>query len=78
MRGVRDQTALAVEKGAGKIEPLLDVHRLGGVGEGNPHLLGNGHEQVGKHFQHDRIGPGPDRRRGAGAGAAGEHQVPPR
>ena len=46
MRRVGDEVARAVEQGAGEVEPLLDVHRVGGVLQAQPHLLGDRHEQV--------------------------------
>jgi hypothetical protein len=49
---------VVIEKGAGKIEPLLDVDRMGGVGQGHAHLLSNGHEEVAEDLEQHRIGPG--------------------
>ena len=75
MRRVGDQRAVAVEHRAGEIEPLLDVHRIGGVLQRHAHLLGDRHEQVVEHFEHHRIGMGAD---GAGAGEllhALEHEM---
>ena len=74
VRRIGDQIALAVEDGAGKIEPLLDVDRGGGVLQRHPHLLGDRHEQVGHHLEQDRIDLGAGLRRGAGLGA-GEDEV---
>ena len=65
VRGVGDQRAVAVEHRAGEIEPLLDVDRIGGVLQRHAHLLGDRHEQIVEHFEHDRIGAGAD---GARAG----------
>ena len=45
-----------VEQRAGKIEPLLDVHRRRRVRERHAHLLGDGHEQVVEDFEQHRIG----------------------
>ena len=56
MRRVGDQRAVAVEHRAGKIEALLDVHGIGGVLQRHAHLLGDRHEQIVEHFEHDRIG----------------------
>jgi hypothetical protein len=47
---------VGVEHRAGEVEPLLDVHRRGGVLQRHAHLLGDRHEQVVEHFQHHRIG----------------------
>ena len=58
MRRVGDETACRVEQGAGEIQTLLDIHRIGGVGEGRAHLFGDGHEEVVEHFQHHRVGVG--------------------
>ena len=50
VRRVGDQAAVAVEDGAGKVEPFLDVDRIGRVGQGRPHLFGDRHEQVVENF----------------------------
>ena len=63
--GVGDQPALGVEQGAGEIQPFLDVDRIGGVLEGDPHLLGDGHEEVVEDLEQDGI-------------AVGAHRHPPR
>ena len=55
MGGVGHQAAGGVEQGAGEVQPLLDVHRVGGVAQGGAHLLGDGHEQVVEHLQHHRV-----------------------
>ena len=61
VRGVGDEAALAVEHGAGKVEPLLDVDRIGGVLQRHPHLLGDRHEEMVEDLEHDRVGLGADR-----------------
>ena len=61
VRRVGDQRAVGGEHRAGEIEPLLDVDRIGGVLQRHAHLLGDRHEQVVEHFEHDRIGLGADR-----------------
>ena len=61
MRRVGDQAALAVEHRAGKVEPLLDVDRIGGVLQRHAHLLGDRHEEMIEDLEHDRIGLGADR-----------------
>ena len=61
VRRIGDQRAVGGEHRAGEIEPLLDVHRIGGVLQRHAHLLGDRHEQVVEHFQHHRIGLGADR-----------------
>ena len=58
MRGVGDEMALRIEDGAGEIEPLLDVDRIGGVLQRDAHLFGDRHEEVVEHLQHDGIGVG--------------------
>ncbi len=52
---IGDQHAIGVEDRAGKIEPFFDVHGIGRVLQGDTHLLGNRHEQIVEHFQHNRI-----------------------
>jgi hypothetical protein len=61
MRRVGDQAALAVEHRAGKVEPFLDVDRIGGVLQRHPHLLGDRHEEMVEDLEHDGIGLGADR-----------------
>ena len=56
VRRIGDKRAGTVEDGAGKIQPLLDVDRIGGVLERHAHLLGNRHEQIVEDLQHHRIG----------------------
>ena len=60
-----------VEDRAGEIEPLLDVHRIGGVLQRHAHLLGDRHEEVVEHLEHDRIGIGADRAARAAAARRG-------
>ena len=62
VRRVGDERAIAVEDGAGEIQPLLDVDRIGGVLQRHAHLFGDRHEEVVEHLQHDRIGLGAERR----------------
>ena len=61
VRRVGDQRGVGGEDRAGEVEPLLDVHRIGGVLQRHAHLLGDRHEQVVEHLEHDRIGLGADR-----------------
>ena len=44
-----------------EVQPLLDVHRVGGVLQPQPHLLGDVHEQVVEDLEHHRVGVGADR-----------------
>ena len=60
MRCVRHQPRLVVEDRAGEVQPLLDVHGIGGVLECHAHLLGDGHEEVVENLEKDRIGLGAD------------------
>ena len=60
VRRVGDQMALRVKHGTREIQPLLDVDRLGCVLQRDAHLLGDGHEQVVKDFEQNRIGLGAD------------------
>ena len=55
MRRVGDERAGRVEDGAGEVEPLLDVDRVGRVLERHAHLLGNRHEEVVEDLQHHRV-----------------------
>ena len=61
VRSVGDEASLAVEQCAGKVEPLLDVDRIGGVLQRDAHLLGDRHEEMIEDLEHDRIGFGADR-----------------
>ena len=61
VRSVGDEAPLAVEQCAGKVEPLLDVDRIGGVLQRDAHLLGDRHEEMIEDLEHDRIGFGADR-----------------
>ena len=75
MRRVGDQPAVGVEERTGEIEPLLDVHRVGGVLERHPHLLGDGHEEVVEHLQHHRVALGAHREGALQRDDAGEDEV---
>ena len=57
VRGVGDQAAVRRKNGAREIQPFLDIHRVGRIGQRRAHLLGDRHEEVVKHLQHDRVGP---------------------
>ena len=56
VRRVGDQVAVGVEQRAGEVEPLLDVHRVGGVLQAQAHLLGDVHEEVVEDLEHHRVG----------------------
>ena len=58
VRGVGDQIAVRIEQGAGKVEPLLDVHRPRRALQGGAHGLGDAGESAIEEFQADRIGTG--------------------
>ena len=75
VRRVGDQVAAAVEDGAGEVEPLLDVHRVRGVLQPQPHLLGDRHEEVVEDLQPHRIHLSADRRRRRARARALEHEV---
>ena len=75
VRRVRHQRAVMREHRAGEVEPLLDVDRIGGVLQRDAHLLGDRHEQVVEHFEHDRIGLGADRGRALELHDARQHQM---
>ncbi len=46
MLGLRGQSTLGIEEGAGRIPPLLNVRRKAGTAKNDPHLLGNCRESV--------------------------------
>ncbi len=75
VRRVGDQVARAVEDRTGKVEPLLDVHRVRRVLQPKPHLLGDRHEEIVEDLEPDRIDLGADRARGDPRARALEHQV---
>ena len=75
VRGVGDELAVPVEQRAGEIQPLLDVDRMSGIGQGYAHLLGDGHEQIVEHLQHDWIDVGADRDPLRAGLVAGQHQI---
>ncbi len=77
MRRVGDKRSGAVEQRAGKIQPLLDIHRIGGVLQRHAHLLGDRHEEIVEHFQHHRIDAGADRRAGTPRLRALQHEIAP-
>src|SRR3954470_23712500 len=52
VRGIRHQRAVVRKDRTGENEPLLDIHRVGGVLQRDAHLLGDRHEQVVEHLQH--------------------------
>lgn len=56
VRGVGDQVAVRIEQRAGEVQPLPDVHRLGGGFQPEAHLLGDRHEQVVEDLQQHRVG----------------------
>jgi hypothetical protein len=61
VRRVGDQGAIMREYRAGKVQPFLDIYRIGGVLQGYAHLLGDRHEQIVENLQHDRVGARADR-----------------
>ena len=77
VRGIGDQLAFGVKHGAGEIQPLLDVHGIGGVLQRYAHLLGDRHEQVVEHFKQNRIsiGAGSDHCLALLALCAGQYDV---
>ena len=84
VRRVGDQAAVGVEDRARKVEPLLDVDRVRGGLQADPHLFGDRHEQVVEDLEHDRVGPGvhlglagPRRYPGKQQVAAVAHDGPP-
>ena len=75
VRRVGDELALGVEQRAGKIEPLLDVDRVGGGLQPQAHLLGDRHVQVVEHFEHHRVHRGADGEARRARLDAAQHQV---
>jgi len=57
VRRIGDQRAFAVKDRTGEIQALLDVDRIGGVLQRDPHLFSNRHEQIVEHFEHHRGRP---------------------
>jgi hypothetical protein len=53
--GLRDQPRAGVEQRARVVEPLLDVGRVGGVADGDPHLLRGVDERRGDDLGGDRV-----------------------
>ena len=75
MGRVGHQVAIRVENRAGKVQPLLYVHRPRGVFQRHAHLIGDGHEEVVEDLEQHRIDLGAG---GMGAGfgrGAFENQV---
>ena len=58
VRRVGNQIPARVEQGAGEVQPLLDIDRVGGVLQRRAHLVGDGHELVVEDFEHDRVDGG--------------------
>ncbi|GAK34077.1 hypothetical protein AQ1_01973 [alpha proteobacterium Q-1] len=56
MGGIGDQIAIAIKHRAGKIEPFLHIHRMGGAGQHHPHIFRHAHEQIIEHLEQHRIG----------------------
>jgi hypothetical protein len=61
VRRVGDQGSAGIEQRAAEIQPLLDVDRVGRVLQAQTHLLGDVHEQVVEHLEHDGIRAGAER-----------------
>ena len=55
MGRIGHQAAAAIEEGTGKIQPLFDVHRAGGLPQPLAHPLGDGAESVLVQLQLHRI-----------------------
>ena len=58
MRRVGNQLPLYIKQRTGKVEAFFDVYRVRRVGKRGAHLLSDIHEQIVKHFKHDRISVG--------------------
>ena len=50
-KGLRHRPQIAVEKGAGKIRPRLDIGRVGAAAQRDRHLLGSLEQRVADHFE---------------------------
>ena len=72
---VGDQVAPGIEQRTRKVEPLLDVHRVGGVLQLQAHLFGDVHEQVVEHLQQHRVDRGAGRVLRGARHAPLQHQV---
>ena len=56
VRRIGDQAAVGVEQGAGKIQPLLDIHGMRRALQGRAHRLGDPHETAVEQLQRHGIG----------------------
>ncbi len=73
---IGDKGAVTVEDGAGEVEPLLDVDRVGGVLQRHAHLFGDRHEEVVEDFEQYRVGlVGADRHRPVELLVPGQYHV---
>ena len=61
VRSIGDETGFAVENGAGKVEPLLDVDRARRILQRIAHLLGDRREALVEHFEQHGIDVGAER-----------------
>ena len=52
---IHHQAASGIEQGAGKIKPLLDVHRTAGLLQAGAHLLRDGGEAMAEQLQAERV-----------------------
>ncbi len=55
VRGLREHSPVAIKERARKIEPLLDVRRITGALQRDPHLFGHTGETMAVEFQRDWI-----------------------
>ncbi len=56
VRRIGHQPAVGVEQGAGKVQPLLDIDRVGGAFQRRAHGLGHAHEAAVEQLQSHRVG----------------------
>ena len=52
---IGNQASLRIKQGAAEIQPLFDIHRVRCLLQSQTHLLGNRHEEIVKHLQHDWV-----------------------
>ena len=75
VRRIGDELPVAIEDGAGEVEPLLDVDRARRVLEGAAHLLGDRREALVEHLEQNRVGAGVEREPGIPPLGAGEQEM---
>ena len=75
MRRIGHQAPFRIKHRTGKIQPLFDVHGIGGVLQRHAHLLGDGHEQIVENLQQHGVGLGANGNTRCQSLNAGEHNM---